>query len=103
MVHFPIAFLTGANVVNLLYGVTIYFSTLSPFMNSGPTTGVLSISSYFLNVLGLITSVPALFTGFAELYAMIQSRGLFVTDQDTGEQKLEPVVKRTLIHVRFFT
>lgn len=99
-VHFPIAFLTGANVMNLVYGVATYFPALSPFEVDTPNTGMLSIAGYFLNVIGLITAVPALLTGFAELYAMVQSRGLFVTDQNTGEQRLEPVVKRTLIHVR---
>lgn len=98
-VHFPIAFLGGANVINLIYGVAIYVPAFSPFKVSNSNIGMLAIFGYFLNVIGLVTSVPALLSGFAELYAMIQGRGLFVMDKNTGEQKLEPVVKTTLIHV----
>lgn len=97
-VHFPIAFLTGANVVNLIYGVAIYVPALVPFEANTSNTGMLAIFGYFLNIIGLVTSVPALFTGLAELYAMIQGRGLYVKDETTGEQRLEPVVKSTLTH-----
>lgn len=98
-VHFPIAFFTTANSLNLLYGLAIYFPSLSPITPDKFNTGALTILGYFANVAGLVTSIPALLTGNAELYAMVQSRGLWVTDQETETRSLEPVVKVTLLHV----
>jgi hypothetical protein len=100
-VHFPIAFLGLANALNVLYGVAIYLPFLSPFAVDKQNLGALTVLGYFLNVFGAITSIPALLTGFAELYAMVNARGLYVTDQKTGSKTLEPVVKTTLTHVSF--
>lgn len=97
--HFPIAFLGLANALNVLYGVAIYLPFLSPFAVDKQNLGAITILGYFLNVFGTITSIPALLTGFAELYAMVNARGLYVTDQKTGSKTLEPVVKTTLTHV----
>jgi hypothetical protein len=89
-VHFPLAFLTLANVLNLLYGIVLYFPS-NPF-------STLSILGYASNVLGIITSIPAVLTGGAELYAMIQSNGLYQTSEK-GEKVLVPKVKIALMHV----
>lgn len=98
-VHFPIAFLTAANVLNLIYGTALFFPLFSPFTVDKENMGTVTILGYFLNVLGIVTSIPAVVTGFAELYAMITSRGLFVEDKETGTKVIEPVVKVTLMHV----
>jgi len=97
-VHFPIAFLTLANVLNVLYGLAVYLPFLSPFAVDKENIAAFTILGYFLNLIGIITSVPAILTGFAELYAMVNSRGLYVTDQKTGAKTLEPIVKITLMH-----
>jgi len=97
-VHFPIAFLTVANALNLLYGTAIYLPFLFPLAVDKQNTGALTIIGYFLNLIGIVASVPAILTGFAELYAMIGARGLYVADQETGDKKLEPVVKIALTH-----
>jgi len=97
-VHFPIAFLTLANVLNLLYGTAIYLPFLFPFTVDKENVGSLTIIGYFLNIIGILSSIPAILTGVAELYAMVNARGLFVTDQKTGSKALEPIVKITLMH-----
>jgi hypothetical protein len=80
-VHFPITFLTLANALNLLYGTAIYLPFLFPFTVDKENTGTITIMGYFLNVIGIICSIPAILTGFAELDAMVNTRGLFVTNQ----------------------
>lgn len=97
-VHFPIAFLTGANILNLLYGAAIYTPALVPFAIDKENLGTIALVGYAINLVGIVTSIPAVATGSAELYAMIQGRGLFVKDEKTGKQVLEPVVKTTLTH-----
>lgn len=98
-VHFPIAFLTGSNILNLLYGACLYTPALVPFAVDKENTGTIAILGYFLNLTGIVTSIPAVLTGFAELYAMIQGRGLMVYDKKLDCKVIEPVVKTTLTHV----
>jgi len=97
-VHFPIAFLTGSNILNLLYGACLYTPALVPFAVDKENTGTIAILGYFLNLTGIVTSIPAVLTGFAELYAMIQGRGLMVYDKKLDCKVIEPVVKTTLTH-----
>ena len=96
--HFPIAFLTLANTLNLIYGSIIYLP-LSPFFaNDKENLATLTILGYGSNVLGILSSIPAILTGGAELFAMIQSNGLYQTDK-AGQKSLAPKVKMTLMHV----
>jgi len=97
-VHFPIAFLSASNILNLLYGAAVYTPALVPFAVDKENVGTITLVGYAINLVGIVTSIPAVATGFAELYAMIQGRGLFVKDEKTGQQILEPVVKTTLTH-----
>jgi hypothetical protein len=97
-VHFPLAFLTLANVLNLLYGIVLYFPSNPFFSSDRENLSTLSILGYASNVLGIITSIPAVLTGGAELYAMIQSNGLYQTSEK-GEKVLVPKVKIALMHV----
>jgi uncharacterized membrane protein len=98
-VHFPVAFLALANILNLLYGATLYLPTSLPFTADKENLATLAILAYSSNVLGIVTSIPALVTGFAELYAMVQANGLYQTDEK-GVKSLIPKVKTTLTHVR---
>lgn len=97
-IHFPIAFLTLAHVLNLVYGSILYLPTDFPLTRDAQNLGSLSILGYFSNLLGIITSIPALVTGFAELYAMVSAQGLYQVDEKTGEKSLIPKVKTTLMH-----
>jgi len=96
-IHFPLAFLALANILNVLYGVTAYLPTNLPFTADKENLGTLAILGYFSNILGMLTSIPALLTGFAELYAMIDANGLYQTNKN-GEKALVPKVKTTLTH-----
>ncbi|KAH8758085.1 hypothetical protein BGZ57DRAFT_527717 [Hyaloscypha finlandica] len=96
-VHFPLAFLTLANVLNLLYGIVLYFPSNPFFSRDRENLSTLSILGYASNVLGIITSIPAVLTGGAELYAMIQGNGLYQTSEK-GEKVLVPKVKIALLH-----
>jgi uncharacterized membrane protein len=98
-VHFPLAFLALANILNLLYGSTLYLPTSLPFTNDKENLGTLAILGYLSNVLGIITSIPAVLTGSAELYAMVSTNGLYQINEMDGKKTLVPKVKTTLIHV----
>jgi len=97
-VHFPLAFFTAANFLNIVYAATLYVPALVPFNNDQANIGAITILGYFINVAGIITSIPSLLTGFAELYAMIKKRGLYTTDKQSGRKTIEPVVKTALTH-----
>jgi hypothetical protein len=88
-----------ANVLNLVYGSTLYLPTNLPFIADKENLGTLAIFGYASNILGIVTSIPAVLTGFAELYAMVNANGLYKVDEKTGEKALVPKVKMTLIHV----
>jgi len=104
-IHMPIAFLMTASALDILSFIGLHSPTaLYPLMKLTTSTtaftnnldtvallNYLSLFSYASTIAGLITSLPALSTGVAELYAMIQSRGL-------DFKNLDPVVKVTLIH-----
>jgi uncharacterized membrane protein len=98
-VHFPIAFFTLANVLNLIYGVSLFAPALLPFSNDKANTGAITILGYFLNVAGILSSVPAVLTGFAELYTLYSTRGLYIQDAPKGKKTLDPIVRITLMHV----
>lgn len=97
-VHFPLAFLTLANVLNLVYGSVLYLPSNPFFTRDDHNLSSLSILGYATNLLGIVTSIPAILTGGAELYAMIQANGLYQTGEN-GEKKLVPKVKIALNHV----
>jgi hypothetical protein len=97
-VHFPLAFLTLTNVLNLVYGSVLYLPSNPFFTRDDHNLSSLSILGYATNLLGIVTSIPAIVTGGAELYAMIQANGLYQTCEN-GEKKLVPKVKIALNHV----
>ena len=97
-VHFPLAFLTLANILNLIYGAVLYLPSNPFFVNDEHNLSSLSVLGYASNVLGIITSIPAVLTGGAELYAMIQGNGLYEMDAK-GQKTMVPKVRVALMHV----
>ncbi|PMD42924.1 hypothetical protein L207DRAFT_563741 [Hyaloscypha variabilis F] len=96
-VHFPLTLFTLANVLNLVYGMVLYFPD-NPFLSHDQQNlGTLSILGYAANVLGIITSIPAVVTGGAEFYAMVQGNGFYET-KENGQKQLIPKVKTAFIH-----
>jgi hypothetical protein len=100
-VHFPFAFLTVANVINLIYGTAIYLPALSPVIPHQANIGTLTILGYYVNVIGILTSLPAVLSGGAELYAMVKAKGMYVINRQTGAKSFNPLVKTAVTHVRF--
>ncbi|RDW89207.1 hypothetical protein BP6252_01239 [Coleophoma cylindrospora] len=94
-IHFPIAFLTLANGARLVYGSALNFNI--PFSADSRNLFTIASISYASNILGLVTVIPALLTGFAEAYAMISANGLYMTTSN-GEKQMIPKVKTTLLH-----
>jgi len=101
-IHMPITFLLASSVLDMISAVGLQApSVLYPLMKLTTSSGFptrldeiallnyLSLFSYASTVAALITSMPALSTGAAELYAMVQAKGVDLND---------PVVKTTLIH-----
>jgi len=74
-VHFPIAFLMTAQAADIVYGLTTHGAT-SAFTKSvydvTPYLGDIARFSQFLNILGLITAIPATITGGLEFYKLLQ-------------------------------
>jgi len=100
-VHFPLAFLGLANILNLFYGATLYLPTTLPFIADKENIATLAILGYLSNVLGIVTSIPAVLTGFAELYAMVQANGLYAKGENGSVKEpktLVPKVKTALTH-----
>jgi hypothetical protein len=52
------------NFINILYDVAIYLPSLSLFNPDKENTGALAIVGYFVNIIGIISSIPTLLTGF---------------------------------------
>lgn len=77
----------------------MYLPFLSPINADEANTGSLAILGYYVNVIGVVSAVPSLLTGFAELYAMVRARGIYINDEKTGYKVMEPVVKEVLTHV----
>ena len=78
--------------------MVLYFPD-NPFLSHDQQNlGTLSILGYAANVLGIITSIPAVVTGGAEFYAMVQGNGFYET-KENGQKQLIPKVKTAFIHV----
>lgn len=82
----------------MVYGAVLYGPSNAFLSRDTSTLSTLSILGYAVNLLGIITSIPAVLTGGAELYAMIQGNGLYQTDEK-GQKQLVPKVKIALMHV----
>jgi len=76
----------------------LYFPANSFLSHDQHNLASLSLLGYASNLLGIITSIPAVVTGGAEFYAMAQSNG-FYENSEKGEKQLIPKVKIALMHV----
>jgi len=103
LVHFPIAFLTLAWGLDILYGLTT--TVVKPdFLVSRfahPTT-LLDITrlSYFLLCAGLIATVPTIMSGNIQLVGMIKKNGGPWAKDVDGKQLnyMVPKIKATITH-----
>jgi len=94
VVHLPIAFLLTSSGLDLLTYIGLYspdlLGPLVTLTGTSTTTSLLShlsLFSYASTIAGIVTAVPAVLTGGAELFAMYQAKG-----------SNAPTVKTTMLH-----
>jgi len=95
-VHLPIAFLVTSSILDITTFLGIRNPSLvAPLAQLAGISYVpallthLSLFSYISTIAGIVTAVPAILTGGAELLAMIKNKGLDLQN---------PVVSTTLLH-----
>ena len=105
-VHFPIAFLSLSYFFDILYGLSTHPSTASLArlaFDFTPFLGDMARLSHYLNILGLLTAVPAAATGGMELMAMIQRQDLVnklqkSQNKSAAAQRMHPKLKIGFLH-----
>lgn len=87
--HWPIAFLSLGYGLDLLYGATTYLKVpylVNTFAYSMPDIGK---ASYYLHVLGVLTTIPSAATGAAQLKKIYANGGLYEADGQTMRKKMK--------------
>lgn len=105
-VHFPIAFLCLSYFLDIVYALATLPATAGMVRNTyniAPFLGDISRFSHYLNIIGLITAVPAVATGGMELLAMIKRQDLAnkiqkSKNKSTTVQKMHPKMKIAFLH-----
>jgi len=105
-VHFPIAFLCLSYFLDIVYGLATLPATAGFVRNTyniAPFLGEISRFSHYLNILGLITAVPAVVTGGIELLAMIKKQDLAnklqkSQNKSSTVQRMHPKLKIGFVH-----
>jgi len=93
-VHFPIAFLSLAWGLDILYAATTKLQ-LAPLVKSvGTSLPDISRGAHYLQALGLITAIPAVLSGSQQLIKMKNNNQAFEADGKT----MRPKFKTTLTH-----
>jgi uncharacterized membrane protein len=102
-VHWPIAFLSVAWVLDLACTLTGESHSTFASLGLGSRSNELARMAYYCHALGVLTAIPATITGAVELYAMISSKGLWQrihkkSDGSNIYSGLNPTVRIGLIH-----
>jgi len=105
-VHFPLTFLCFAYALDTLYGLATAretSSTVAKICDVTPYLSDISRFSHICNVLGIITSVPAVLSGGVELYAMIRGNGIWESIKRESDGKevyrgMVPKVRHGILH-----
>lgn len=104
-VHFPIAFLTLHYALDILYGLTTHNATsglVNSFYDVTPYLTDISKASYYMNMLGFLTAIPAVMSGGQQLVQMIKRQDLASkikkSDVGTVANKMHPKMKLGFMH-----
>jgi uncharacterized membrane protein len=108
-VHFPIAFLVGTQVLDIIYGLATHANTaplLANIYDVKPYLSDITRVSQLLLTVGLFSSIPAVLTGAYELFALLSRQAIAdkLAAADSAEKKKEvvrkthPKVKMAFIH-----
>ncbi|ODQ53537.1 hypothetical protein SAICODRAFT_30196 [Saitoella complicata NRRL Y-17804] len=83
-VHFPLTFLSAAYTADLLhYGI----QHLGPLARFTPYLADISKFGYVSNILGLLTSIPSITSGSAELWELYKTGGINRKDKELTHPK----------------
>jgi len=105
-VHFPIAFLSLAYALDILYGLSTHPSSsklVASIYDTAPFLGDIARFSYYLSILGIVTGIPAILTGGAQLMEMLKRQDLANKLQKSQNkaatvQKMHPKLKIAFLH-----
>jgi len=105
-VHYPFAFLSLSYALDTAYGLATHASTSKTILsiyNLAPHLGDLARFSHYVNILGILSAVPAAVTGSQQLLLMIQNQDLvskLEKSQNKGAtvQKMHPKMKLAFVH-----
>ena len=105
LVHFPIAFISLACALDLLFAASVSKTTstlVTSIYDVTPFIGDISRAAFFANALGVLTAIPAVATGVPQLLGMTNKMGMHMTVKDkTGKvvsKRLVPKVKAGITH-----
>jgi uncharacterized membrane protein len=106
LVHFPVAFITTAQILDIVYGLTTNPRT-SAFMKTrfdatAYTTDIVRLS-YLINMLGVLSAIPAIISGGLELAKLLNARSVpsklkKADDKAAVAKKVHPKVKFAFTH-----
>ncbi|KAE9974414.1 hypothetical protein EG327_008785 [Venturia inaequalis] len=105
-VHFPIAFLSLAYALDIVYGLSTHPSSakiVASIYDTAPLLGDIAKSSYYLGILGIVTGIPAVVTGVQQLLLMLKKQDLATKLQKSQNksatvQKMHPKLKIAFLH-----
>lgn len=79
--HFPVAFLTSAYTCEAVYGLAAHYGYLSKYLTDVSRFG------YFSHILGVITALPSMTSGAAELWELYKTGGINRKDKEQTNPK----------------
>jgi uncharacterized membrane protein len=97
-VSFPIAFLSLAWGLDVLYAATTKLQ-LAPLVNSvGPSLPDICRGAHYLQAIGLITAVPAVLSGAQQLIRMKSTNQAFEADGKTMRPKFQTALTHAALN-----
>jgi uncharacterized membrane protein len=97
-VHFPIAFLSLAWGLDILYAATTKLQ-FAPLVNSvGTSLPDISRGAHYLQAIGLVTAVPAVLSGVQQLVKMKSSNQAFEADGKTMRPKFQTALTHAALN-----
>ena len=92
--HFPIAFLSLAWGLDILYAATTKLELAPLVKNFGTSLPDVSRGAHYLQAIGLVTAIPAVLSGVQQLVKMKNNNQAFEADGKT----MRPKFQTTLTH-----
>ena len=103
--HYPIAFRSAASIIDMVYGLATYPATAGRVIklyNVTPFLGTMALMSYYLNLLGLIATIPTVVTGVVELLNMVGRQDLIGKLENSKDKRSTLARMHPKLKVAFF-